>query len=200
MQYISESLSPDEKLIHVGRFHWFYTASACMWIGIGIIGMIAIIWASVYFEVKSSIPGKFIDTKFYDQAWAANVKDKGGYFKIALSLTLGLKLAAFAVFVFGLFSFSRMMITKASTEIAVTSKRLIYKVGLVARSVGEIDIYRIEGVNVQQGIFGRIFGYGRLMVRGTGVGEVYLPPIANPITFRKAIDFARSKDKRHLPE
>ena len=38
---------------------------------------------------------------------------------------------------------------------------------------------------------GRLFGYGRVMVRGMGVGEVVLPPIEQPIRFRKAIEKAR---------
>jgi hypothetical protein len=47
-------------------------------------------------------------------------------------------------------------------------------------------------VNVLQTILGRILGYGRLMVRGMGVGEVILPPLANPIAFRKSIEKART--------
>ncbi len=54
-----------------------------------------------------------------------------------------------------------------------------------------MSIDRIEGVNVLQSIMGRIFGYGRVMVRGMGVGQVVLPPIENPIAFRKAIEKAR---------
>ena len=85
-----------------------------------------------------------------------------------------------------------MMIIKATTEIAITNRRLVYKRGLIARYVGEMNIDRIEGVNVLQGVWGRIFNYGRVMVRGMGVGEVVLPPIEDPIRFRKAIEKARS--------
>ena len=84
------------------------------------------------------------------------------------------------------------MIRKATTEIAVTSNRLVFKRGLIARQVGEINIDRIEGVNVLQSVLGRIFNYGRIMVRGMGVGEVTLPTIEDPITFRRAIEKARS--------
>ena len=55
-----------------------------------------------------------------------------------------------------------------------------------------ISIDRIEGVNILQSIQGRIFGYGRILVRGMGIGEVILPPIANPVEFRKAIEKART--------
>ena len=84
-----------------------------------------------------------------------------------------------------------MMVVKVTTEIAITTSRLVYKRGLVARHVGEMSIDRIEGVNVLKTIMGRIFDYGRLAVRGMGVGEVVLPPLASPLAFRKAIEKAK---------
>jgi uncharacterized membrane protein YdbT with pleckstrin-like domain len=104
----------------------------------------------------------------------------------------GFRILAFLIFVFGVLQFAQMMVIRISTEIAVTTNRLIYKRGLVARYVGEMNIDRIESMAVLQTIFGRIFGYGRLMVRGMGVGELILPPIADPIAFRRAIETARS--------
>ena len=92
----------------------------------------------------------------------------------------------------GLLRFAQMMIVKATTEIAITNSRLVYKRGLVARQVGEMSIDRIEGVNVLQSVLGRIFNYGRIMVRGMGVGEVILPPLADPIKFRKSIEKAKT--------
>lgn len=195
MQYVNQSLGPNEKIIHIGRFHWFYTASAYAWIVLGFLAAIATICFAVYMDIDGTVPDKLKDTEHYWRAFHAVKADHGGYLKIAMGLALGIKIFAFLLFLSGIFVFSRKMVVKASTEIAVTNKRLIYKVGLVARSVGEIDVQRIEGVNVIQGILGRIFGYGDLIIRGTGVGEVHLPPIANPITFRKAIDYSRYKDR-----
>jgi len=40
---------------------------------------------------------------------------------------------------------------------------------------------------------GRIFNYGRVMVRGMGVGEVVLPPVEDPISFRRAIEEAKTR-------
>jgi uncharacterized membrane protein YdbT with pleckstrin-like domain len=104
----------------------------------------------------------------------------------------GIRIFSFIVFVLGLMSFAQMMVIKATTEIAITNTRLVYKRGLIARNVGEISIDRIEGVNVLQSVLGRIFNYGRLAIRGMGIGEVVLPPIEDPITFRKAIERAKS--------
>ena len=73
------------------------------------------------------------------------------------------------------------MIVKATTEIAITTSRLVYKRGLVARTVGELNIDRIESIAVIQSVCGRIFNYGRLIIRGMGVGEIMLPPIEDPV-------------------
>ena len=85
-----------------------------------------------------------------------------------------------------------MMVVKVTTEIAITNSRLIYKRGLIARQVGEMSVDRIEGVNILQSIFGRIFNYGRIAIRGMGIGEVILPPIEDAIALRQAIEKERS--------
>jgi len=108
----------------------------------------------------------------------------------------GLRIFAFFVFVMGLLTFAQMMVVKATTEIAITNVRLIYKRGLIARQIVEISIDRIESVNVLQGVLARIFNYGRLEIHGMGVGKVLLPPIENPIGFRKSIQVAQVENKR----
>lgn len=175
MLYVQQSLSPDEEIIHIGHFHWFYTMTAIMAIIWGILGCIAVIVGAVY--VQSNYMDGFIAT-----GWLGKVQE----------LHPGVRIGAFFVFIFGVLRFASMMVTKASTEIAITNTRLIFKRGLVARYVGEMSIDRIEGVNVLQSVWGRIFGYGRIMVRGMGVGEVILPNISNPIAFRRAIEKART--------
>ncbi len=173
MLYVQQSLGPDEEIVHVGHFHWIYTLGAFMNIVWGIVGCIAILAAGVIFYRN------FLEIGY--NSWIEAVR----------ALHPGIKLAGVLVFVFSLFKFAHMMIIKATTEIAITSSRLIYKRGLVARYVGEINIDRIEGINVLQGVLGRIMGYGRILIRGMGVGEVVLPPIADPISFRKAIEKAK---------
>jgi uncharacterized membrane protein YdbT with pleckstrin-like domain len=174
MLYVQQSLSPGEELVYIGRFHWMYTLQAIMGIIWGILGCVGVIAVSVYFKMHYGTDVKY-------DSWIEAVHD----------VHPGLRLGAFFVFIMGLLRFAQMMVVRASTEIAITSSRLIYKRGLVARYVGEMNIDRIEGVNVLQTVMGRIFGYGRIMVRGLGVGEVILPPLANPIDFRKAIEKAK---------
>ncbi|MDH5723785.1 MAG: PH domain-containing protein [Alphaproteobacteria bacterium] len=175
MLYVQQSLGPDEELVHIGKFHWMYTVSAFLSIFWGLVGAILVIVIATYaYGVIGKLP--------------TNASAIGSI----QHLHPVIRIFSFLVFIFGLMRFAQMMVVKATTEIAITSNRLVYKRGLIARHVGEINIDRIEGVNVLQTILGRIFNFGRIMVRGMGVGEVLLPSIEDPISFRRAIEKAKS--------
>jgi hypothetical protein len=198
MLYVQQSLGPNEELLIGARFHWMYTLQAIMWIMFGLAFGILVgygaIWWEVSSEIRRSYPG--LPEELFDQAWNNVVITKGGYLKILWGLHPILRFGILGVFVLGLFLFAHMMIIKATTEIAVTSERLVYKKGLIARHVGELNIDRIEGVSVRQDVLGRIFGFGRVMIRGMGVGEVILPPIEAPIEFRRAIQEAKAMQEK----
>jgi membrane protein YdbS with pleckstrin-like domain len=95
--------------------------------------------------------------------------------------------AAAAVGVLAILVFIGEWIKRRSTEIVVTDKRVIYKRGLVSRYTAEMNITRIETVDVLQGIGGRIFNYGTLMIRGTGAGIEPLRAVGAPLRLRNAI-------------
>ncbi len=178
--YIRQSLTDDEELIHIAEFHWMYTVNAVF----NMIFSFALAIGIIIFALK------------FEPVMLGNIAPEGaGFIERFMSLHPVVKILSLLIFLLGVLKFVQMMIIKITTEIGVTDIRLVYKRGLVARAVGEINIDRIEGVNVLQGILGRIFGYGRVMVRGMGVGEVVLPPIAQPIRFKKAIEKARTSTK-----
>src|SRR5262249_61442561 len=58
-----------------------------------------------------------------------------------------------------------------TSEFAVTSMRLIFKVGLVARYTTELLLAKVESISVTQGLLGRMLNYGDLTVTGTGGGR-----------------------------
>lgn len=196
MLYVEQSLNPNEEIIRIGEFHWLYTVNAAFWIVIGFGLMCGILYGGYYWEVSRAVSAQFygLPDALMKQAWHDVVESKGGFFSIISGLHFGFKIGAILAFAFGLFSFAGKMVRKATTEICVTSDRLILKQGIVARHVDEINVDRIEGVNVIQGVVGRMANYGLVIVRGMGVGEVPLPPIADPIGFRRAIDRAKSLD------
>lgn len=183
MLYVQQSLAPNEQLIHIGRFHWFYDVSALMNIVWGIFFAVALLIASVMVEAKIGI-----------RLSVAPISRDATWIDLVRNLHPGIKLVALMLVLIGVFRCAQMLVIKTTTEIAITTQRIIYKRGLVARYVAEMNIDRIEGVSVLQSVMGRLFNFGRLLVRGMGVGEMILPPIASPISFRRAIEKAKQEN------
>jgi len=100
-------------------------------------------------------------------------------------------IAALILLAIGVLVFLRQMIRKWTTEIGVTSHRFVKKTGFLSLHTDEIALPNIEGVRVHQSLWGRLWGYGRLRIEGTGVDAVQLPAIADPIGFRRAIETAK---------
>lgn len=73
-----------------------------------------------------------------------------------------------------------------TSEFAVTNKRLIMKMGWLSRRVLELNLHKIESVNVDQPLLGRLLGYGTITVIGTGGTRETFDRIAHPLSFRKA--------------
>jgi hypothetical protein len=198
LSYIEQSLTQGERVVHLGRFHWIYLAGALFWIFMGVIGCCLIMGGAIAFEVKQSLDTMYSDLspQLFSQAWPDVVESKGGYVAMIRDTSAMVRLGAFGVMLFGMYLFAHMMIVRATTEIAVTTHRFVLKEGIVARNVDEINIDRIESVHVMQSVMGRILGYGSVMVRGMGVGEIFLPPVADPIILRNAIDHARQQGEK----
>ncbi|MEL7488188.1 MAG: PH domain-containing protein [Pseudomonadota bacterium] len=98
-----------------------------------------------------------------------------------------------AAFIVGALILLSHMIVLWTTEIIVTSFRFVFKRGLISRNTQEVSLNKIEEITLRQSIWGRIFNYGELVMRGTGVGVIELPAIDNPIRVRKIIENTRSK-------
>ena len=74
------------------------------------------------------------------------------------------------------------------TEFAITDRRVIYKRGFIWRITAEMNMDKVETVDVGQSILGRLLDYGMIHVRGTGSGEgITVKRIAEPIALRNAI-------------
>ena len=73
------------------------------------------------------------------------------------------------------------------TEIAVTNRRVIYKKGLIRRQTNEMNMDKVESVQIDQSILGRMLDYGDVTILGTGEGFETLRTIANPIELRNSI-------------
>lgn len=74
-----------------------------------------------------------------------------------------------------------------TSEFAVTTTRVIFKVGLVARYTTELLLSKVESIAVQQSLTGRILDYGDLTVIGTGGTREVFRRVRDPITFRNYV-------------
>ena len=95
--------------------------------------------------------------------------------------------AAGVVGVLGLLLLLGAWIRRRATEIVVTDLRVIYKVGVLSRRTVEMNVSKIETVDVEQGLWGRIWDYGTVMIRGTGSGFEPLVGVGSPLAIRNAI-------------
>jgi uncharacterized membrane protein YdbT with pleckstrin-like domain len=89
--------------------------------------------------------------------------------------------------VFGLIATLRIWFKSFTTEIAVTTSRVVYKTGFINRHTNEMNMDKVESVIVDQSILGRILGYGTILIKGTGQGFEKLKMISHAIELRNAI-------------
>jgi uncharacterized membrane protein YdbT with pleckstrin-like domain len=77
------------------------------------------------------------------------------------------------------------LLARYSDEFVITNKRVIIKTGLIARYTLELNLSKIESVNIDQNIWGRILGYGSIQIIGTGGTKENYINIKKPLEFRK---------------
>jgi membrane protein YdbS with pleckstrin-like domain len=80
-----------------------------------------------------------------------------------------------------------------STELAITSRRVIAKFGFIKRHTVEINLDKVEALKVEQGFWGRILNYGTIFISGAGTSVAPIPNIADPLVFRRKFMEATSR-------
>ncbi|MGO8800587.1 MAG: PH domain-containing protein [Roseiarcus sp.] len=95
-------------------------------------------------------------------------------------------LAAVAAFA----SFVHAWFRRWTTEIAVTDRRIILKRGFIRRHTDEMNMQKVESVDVDQTALGRILNYGTVTIRGTGGSFESLPMVDAPLKLRTTITAA----------
>lgn len=98
-----------------------------------------------------------------------------------------------AVGICSLLAFLATYLKLITDVMAITNKRLILKTGLISRNTFELQLSQVETIRVKQSVFGRLLGYGTIVVRGTGSSSDKVSFISNPIDFRNA--FLNASDK-----
>lgn len=78
------------------------------------------------------------------------------------------------------------------TEMGVNNKRVILKTGIVSRRSEEMKLTSIETVEIEQGILGRILGFGTVKVTGKGISDLVFTRINDPMDVKRRIESINS--------
>ena len=89
--------------------------------------------------------------------------------------------------VFALISGISSYIRLKTSEFPITNKRVLIKAGFIRRHSLEVLLHKVEGIGVNQSILGRIFGFGTIIVTGTGGTKETFDQIDSPLEFRKQV-------------
>lgn len=74
-----------------------------------------------------------------------------------------------------------------TSEFGVTSRRVLIKTGVVRRDSVETLLTKVEGISVNQGVLGRLLGYGTITIHGTGGSRSRFKKIASALVFRQKV-------------
>jgi uncharacterized membrane protein YdbT with pleckstrin-like domain len=102
---------------------------------------------------------------------------------MALWIVLAIPTVGIAL-ILALYEFLRLR----SIEQGVTNKRVIYKKGIISRKSEEMKLNSIETVEIDQGIAGRIFGFGNVTVTGRGLSNVAFKSVDDPMAVKRKIE------------
>ncbi len=172
MSFVKKILGPDETLIGITSAHWIYGATGIVWLaGMMIIGLILDSYATGFFGYLFRDSG----------APAVNII---GNVMFWMATALGIVMFFFYILVM------------ISLEVGLTSRRIIYKRGLIFVDVKEVDLEEIKAADVNNGWFGRFLNYGYVILDARFVTGVDLPAIAKPYRFVNALNEARG-EMRH---
>jgi uncharacterized membrane protein YdbT with pleckstrin-like domain len=158
MAYYAKVLLPDEELRVAARLHWVIYLKG---------------WICLAIALAAGID--FLHLR------GASADSTDG------SISLVLEVVGGAFLVVGLFMLLSAWGRRATTEIVVTDRRILFKEGFVRRRTMEMNMNKVETVDVVQSIPGRIFNYGTIMIRGTGSSYEPLRQIGDPLALRNAI-------------
>jgi len=126
---------------------------------------------------ESLAPGETIVARF-DLHWTAKWR-LIVYLLLAIP-TLGIALIA------AIYEWIRLR----SIEQGVTNRRVVRKTGIVSRATEELRLASIETIDLHQSVWGRIFGFGDIVLTGRGESSMIFGRLARPLEAKRAIEGA----------
>lgn len=157
MSYVRKHLIEGESIIYETRLHWSV--------------LVVPICVALLFAVTAVL-------MFASAANAGNDQNVVHQAKLIAGLAF---LAVALVFLI------RAILQRNATEMTVTNKRVFVKTGLAARRTVELLLSRVESIGVEESAAGRMFGYGKVTIHGTGGTPEVFQKIAHPLEFRTQV-------------
>ncbi len=158
MTYVSANLVPGETVIYETRLHWI------VMLGHLVVGLLLL-----------GVPGVLLlgdalshpDTDVSD----LHLMEAGGA----------------ALLVVGLIVILMGVARRNATEMAVTNRRVVIKTGLLSRKTIEMMLNKVESIEISETAVGRMFGYGTIVMIGTGGTPEPFHKMAHPLEFRSQV-------------
>lgn len=167
MRFVSKIAGPDERVIGVTSIHWMYGAK-------GLIMLTLFMLTGQFFAHSLYFLTSYIRLNALDRALAIL-----GHYGFWIFTVIGVSL------------FLSYLLLMATTEIALTSKRIIFKKGFIFVRVKEVDLEEIKASSVDNGWLGAFLNYGYIYLDARFVNNLTLPAISSPYRFIKAMNEAR---------
>lgn len=114
-------------------------------------------------------------------------KDEKIIMKVQLNPLIWVEVVFSFITVVGFLYGISLIIQILTLDQGVTSKRVIQKRGWIKRDIEEMRLSKIETVEYNQSILGRIFGYGNVKVTGT-MSHLKLRFVDKPKDIKNKID------------
>jgi len=157
MSYVEKHLMDGETVVYATRLHWIVLTGPVL------LGLLLELPGLALLVLSATRSG---NTRLATESMLA-----GGTILVLL----------------GMISVLRGILNRNATEIAVTNKRLVAKVGIAARRSVELILPRVASIGVEETVMGRMLGYGTVIVRGTGGAPESFEKIAHPLEFRTQV-------------
>ncbi len=157
MSYVEKHLIEGEAVVYKTRLHWI------------------VLVVPVLLGLLIGLPGLALLARFSTGANSNSVTSES------------MMVAGATLLVFALVCVALGILSRNATEMTVTNKRVVAKVGVFARRTIEMLLSRVESIGVEETVMGRMLGYGKVIVRGTGGTPESFDRIAGPLEFRTQV-------------
>lgn len=164
MSYVQKSLVPGETLLYETRHHWMV--------------LLGPLFASLVLAALAV------------GAFAESIAAKNGTGAVAgasEAVIHGMELGGVLLLVAAIATFAWGIAKRNATEMAVTNRRVLIKTGMASRRTLDLMLSRVESIGVEETFWGRLLGYGSVIVRGTGGTPESFVMIAQPQEFRRNV-------------